>query len=272
MSLSIHSTAVVHPDAQLADGVIVGPYCIIGAHVRLDTGVKLHSHVVIDGYVKIGERTEIFPFVTIGLPPQNRNYQGESSVVEIGHDTILREHVTVHAGTEKGGMRTTIGNHCFIMVGSHIAHDCHIGHYVTMANNATLAGHVVLGDYCIIGGLAAIHQFVRIGPYAMIGGTAGVKNDIIPFGTVTAIAGKLSGLNIIGMKRRGVARDDIHALRASFRLLASEDNLRLEEKIQIIKEKYAYSSAVKELITFIDVDSQRPLCLPSNIWEFEQES
>ena len=265
----IHPTALIAEGAKLAEGVSVGAYSVIGPHVILKENVKIHSHVVIEGYTTIGARTEVFPFAAIGLAPQNAYYKGEPSVLEIGEGCILREHVTIHPGTETGGMQTTVGNNCFIMVGSHIGHDCHVGNFVIMANNATLGGHVIVGDYTNIGGLAAIHQHVRIGAYAMISGTAGVSEDVIPFGTVVAIKAKLGGLNIIGMKRRGFERQDIHDLRNAYNLLAKNQVGTLEERLQKIRHLYGGCRTVKELLAFIEQDPKKPLCLPAEGWEFE---
>ena len=222
MPVQIHPTAIVADGAKLADGVCIGAYSLIGPHVILKEKVKIHPHVVVDGYTTIGTKTEVFPFAAIGLAPQNAHYKGEPSTLEIGEGCIIREHVTIHPGTEKGRMTTTVGNNCYIMVGAHIGHDCQLGNSVIMANNATLGGHVFVGDYANIGGLAAVHQYVRIGSYAMISGTAGVSEDVIPFGTVVAMRGKLGGLNIIGMKRRGFERQDIHELRSAYKLLVKD--------------------------------------------------
>jgi len=271
MTVTIHPTALIAEGAQFAKGVSIGAYSLIGPHVVLSENVKIHSHVVIEGHTSIGSGTEVFPFAVIGTAPQNRHYKGEPSTIEIGEGCVIREHVTIHPGTKDGGMKTTVGNFCNIMIGSHIAHDCHVGHYVTMANNATIGGHVTIGDYATIGGLAAIHQFVRIGPYAMISGTAGVNEDIMPFGTVMAMRGRLGGLNIIGMKRRGFERQDIHDLRNAFKLLAKDQSGTLETRLQKIQELYGHSQTVKELLEFIEKDPKKPLCLPTEAWEFDSD-
>jgi UDP-N-acetylglucosamine acyltransferase len=269
MSIQIHPTAIVAKEAQLQEGVTIGAYSIIGPHVTLKENVKIHSHVIIEGHTTIGASTEIFPYAVIGFAPQNVNYKGEPSVIEIGENCVIREHVTIHLGTEKGGMKTTMGDGCYIMVASHIGHDCHIGNFVRMANNATLGGHVTVGDYANIGGLAAVHQFVRIGAYAMISGTAGVSEDIMPFGAVMAMKAKLGGLNIIGMKRRGFERQDIHDLRHAYKLLAKDQTGTLEERLRKIRALYGASPTVAELLAFIEADPKRPLCLPTEDWEFE---
>ncbi len=269
MSIHIHPTAIVADGAKLAKGVSVGAYSLIGPHVTLKENVQIHSHVVIEGHTIIGAKTEVFPFAVLGMPPQSAHYKQEPSLIEIGESCMIREHVTIHPGTAKGGMKTTVGNNCYIMVGVHIGHDCRVGHFVTMANNATLGGHVTVGDYATIGGLAAIHQFVRIGSYAMISGTAGVNEDVIPFGTVMAMRGKLGGLNIIGMKRRGFERQDIHDLRNAYNLLAKDQVGTFGERVNKIRALYGNCRTIRELLTFIAEGPERPLCLPSERWEFE---
>ena len=212
-------TMVVVDQARdhIGDKVSVGPYSIVGPEVELDDGVELMSHVVVDGRTSIGANTRIFPFASIGLPPQDLKYNGEPSRLTIGCDNIIREHVTMNPGTEGGGMETNIGNNCLFMIGAHVAHDCQIGDHVILVNNATLAGHVTIQEWAIIGGLAAVHQFVRIGKHAMVGGKTGVAEDVIPYGSVIGNRARLSGLNIIGLKRRDFSRDDIHNLRKAYR-------------------------------------------------------
>lgn len=269
MSSQIHPTALIAEGAQLAPGVCVGAYAVIGPNVILKSNVKVYSHAVIDGYTTIGARSEVFPFAVLGLAPQSIHYKGEPTTLDIGEDCIIREHATIHRGTVKGGMRTTVGNNCYIMIGAHIGHDCHVGNFVTMANNATLGGHVTVGNYTNIGGLAAIHQFVRIGAYAMISGTAGVSEDVMPFGTVIAMRAKLGGLNLIGMKRHGFGREDIHGLRNAYKLLAKDQAGTLEERLNKIRAFYGNHRAVMDLLSFIEQDPKRPLCLPAEGWEFE---
>jgi UDP-N-acetylglucosamine acyltransferase len=271
MSKYIHPTALVAEGAQLGQDVSVGAYAIIGPDVILENSAKIHSHVVIEGHTTVGAHTQVFPFSVLGLAPQSTHYKGEPTRLTIGENCIIREHVTIHRGTVKGGMETTVGANCYIMIGAHIGHDCHVGNFVTMANNATLGGHVTVGDYTTIGGLAAIHQFVRIGPYAMISGTAGVNEDVIPFGTIMAIRAKLGGLNLIGMKRHGFGREEIHALRNAYKLLAKDQQGTLEERLNKIKAFYGSSKSVKSLLGFIEQDPKKPLCLPAEDWEFDTD-
>jgi len=269
MSSQIHPTALIAESAQLARGVCVGAYAVIGPNVILKNNVNIHSHVVIEGHTTIGAHSEVFPFAVLGFAPQSVHYQGEPTSLDIGENCIIREHATIHRGTVKGGSKTTVGKNCYIMIGAHIGHDCHVGNFVTMANNATLGGHVKVGDYTNIGGLAAIHQFVRIGAYAMISGTAGVSEDVMPFGTVIAIKAKLGGLNLIGMKRHGFGRDDIHGLRNAYKLLAKDQQGTLEERLNQIKAFYGHVKAVIDLLAFIEEDPKRPLCLPAEGWGFD---
>ncbi|OJW53454.1 MAG: acyl-[acyl-carrier-protein]--UDP-N-acetylglucosamine O-acyltransferase [Alphaproteobacteria bacterium 41-28] len=271
MPIQIHPTAIVAEGAMLAEGVSIGAYSLIGPHVILKENVKIHSHVVIEEYTTIGARTEVFPFAALGFAPQNIHYKQEPSTLEIGEACTIREHVTIHPGTKEGGMKTILGRNCYIMIGAHIGHDCLIGNFVTMANNATLGGHVTVGDHVFIGGLAAIHQRVRIGASAMISGTAGVNEDVIPFGTVMAMRGKLGGLNIIGMKRRGFERQDMHNLRNAYKLLAKDQAGTFEERLQKIKSMYGTCQPVEDLLAFIAEAPERPLCLPTETWEFEME-
>jgi UDP-N-acetylglucosamine acyltransferase len=257
----IHPTAIVAPQAELADDAVVGPYCVVGEHVHLAAGVDLHAHVVVDGYTTIGERTRIFPFASIGLEPQDLKYQGEPSRLSIGNENTIREHVTINPGTTGGGMVTRIGDHCLLMVGVHIAHDCQVGNHVIMANNSVLAGHIAIDDYAFFGGLCAVHQFVRIGKHAMIGGMTGVENDVIPYATVTGNRAHLSGLNLVGLKRRGFSREDIHALRNAYRLLFAPEGTMIERLEEVVAQ-FQNVAPVMEIVDFIRADSSRAMCQP----------
>jgi UDP-N-acetylglucosamine acyltransferase len=257
----IHPTAIVAPGAHLADDVEIGPYCVIGENVELAAGVSLKSHVVIDGRTTIGERTRIFPFASIGHEPQDLKYRGEPSSLEIGHDNTIRENVTINPGTEGGGLVTRVGNHCLLMVGAHVAHDCQIGDHVILVNNATLSGHVVMEDHAILGGLSAVHQFVRIGRHAMIGGMSGVERDVIPYGMVMGDRARLNGVNIIGMQRRGFSRDDINGLRSAYQCLFG-DTGTLSERVDEVAKRFGGVGPVDELVAFIRADSSRAICQP----------
>jgi UDP-N-acetylglucosamine acyltransferase len=257
----IHPTAIIEPGAQLAETAAIGPYCHIGSEVELGAGVTLHGHVVVAGRTSVGAATRIFPFASIGHEPQDLKYAGERSRLVIGRNNIIREHVTMNPGTAAGGMETRIGDGCLFMVGVHIAHDCKIGNNVVMANNATIGGHVVVSDNAVLGGLSAVHQFVRIGQHAMIGGMSGVERDVIPYGSVMGDRARLSGLNIIGMQRRGFARDEIQALRSAFQALFGELGT-LSQRVDDIAERYREVRPVQDIVDFIRADSSRALCQP----------
>jgi UDP-N-acetylglucosamine acyltransferase len=257
----VHPTAIIAPGARLADDVVVGPYCVIGEHVVLGPGVSLKAHVVIDGRTTIGEGTRIFPFASIGFETQDLKYKGEPSSLVIGRNNTIREHVTMNPGTEGGGMVTRIGDDCLFMVGAHVAHDCQIGNHVILVNNATLGGHVIIEDYAILGGLSAVHQFVRIGRHAMIGGMSGVERDVIPYGQVIGDRARLTGVNLIGMQRRGFSREDIQGLRAAYQFLFSTDGT-FSDRVADAAERFAGIGPVADIIAFIRADSSRAICQP----------
>ncbi len=257
----IHPTAVIADGARLGADVSIGPFCCVGADVELGDGVQLFSHVVVDGRTRVGAGTRIFPFASIGHIPQDLKYNGEPSELVIGSHNVIREHVTMNPGTAGGGMITRVGDHCLFMVGAHVAHDSQIGDHVILANNATLAGHVQVGEWAILGGLSAVHQFARIGKHAMVGGMSGVENDVIPYGSVTGNRARLSGLNIIGLKRRGFSRDVIHALRNAYRLLFAQEGT-MAERIDDVAQMFADNEPVMEIVDFIRADSSRAICHP----------
>ena len=259
----IHPTAIVEPGASIGADVAIGPYCCVGADVKLGARVQLHSHIVVAGRTEIGEDTRVFPFASIGHPPQDLKYKGEPSTLVIGRDNVIREHVTMNPGTEGGGMVTRIGDGCLFMVGSHVAHDCNIGDHVIMANNATLGGHVEIGDFAILGGLSAVHQFVRIGRHAMIGGMSGVEQDVIPYGSVMGDRARLSGLNIVGLKRRGFSRENIHALRTAYRLLFAQEGA-FAERLDDVVEMFESNETVMEIVSFMRAASSRGVCQPKS--------
>ena len=200
---AIHQSAVVDPSARLGEGVSIGPFCTVGPHVELGEGCELISHAVVAGHTIIGPRTRIFPFASVGHAPQDMRYKGEPTTLTIGHDCVIREGVTINPGTAAGTGKTIIGDRCFFLAQSHVAHDCRVGSNVVLTNNVMLAGHCKIGDFAIIGGGAGIHQYVRVGPHAFIGGLSGVENDVIPYGMVLGNRAYLHGLNIIGLRRRG---------------------------------------------------------------------
>ena len=258
----IHPTAVVESTAKLGPDVEIGPYSVVGPEVTLGAGCRLHSHVVVTGRTLLGEGCEIFPFASIGHIPQDKKYKGETSVLEIGAHTVIREHVTMNPGTEGGGGKTRVGSHGLYMVGAHVAHDCIIGDHVILANNATVAGHCTVGDHAILGGLSAVHQFVRIGEHAFVGGMTGVENDVIPFGVAVGDRARLSGLNIVGLKRRGFSREQIHSLRNAYRLLFSSEGT-LMERLADVEKLFAGDAGVGKIVEFIRSGKDRSLCVPA---------
>ena len=263
MAQSIHPTAIVEDGAQLGEGVSIGPYCLVGSEVELGDGATLEGHTIVVGRTKLGANVHVFPFASVGHRPQDLKYAGEPSELVIGAGTVIREHATLNPGTASGDMQTSVGDNCMIMVGSHVAHDCRIGNNVILVNNATLGGHVVIEDHVIVGGMSAIHQFVRVGAHAMIGGMTGVENDVIPYGSVMGNRAYLSGLNIVGLKRRGFSRDDIHQLRNAYRLLFAVEGT-MQERLADVSELFHDSDVVMEIINFINADSTRAICQPKS--------
>jgi UDP-N-acetylglucosamine acyltransferase len=259
---NIHPTAVVEDGAVLGENVVIGPYSMVGPNVRLGDGVILQSHVVVAGNTSIGAGTRVYPFASIGLPPQDLKYRGERTRLEIGCNNIIREQVTMHPGTIHGKRVTRVGNDCMFMVAAHVAHDCVVGDHVVMVNCATLGGHVHVGDWAMIGGLSAAHQFTRIGRHAMIGGMSGVETDVIPFGSVTGNRARLQGLNIIGMKRRDFSRERIHALRHAYRLLFAQEGT-MAERLEDVVDLFHDDENVMEIVNFIRAESSRGICQPA---------
>jgi UDP-N-acetylglucosamine acyltransferase len=262
VSTDIHPTALVENGAQLGEGVTVGPFCHVGSHVSLGDHTRLESHAVIAGRTTIGAGCHIFPFASIGHRPQDLKYHGEESTLEIGANTTMREYVTVQPGTEHGGMITKVGEHCLLMASSHVAHDCHVGDHVILGNNVMIAGHCQIEDHVIVSGGSGAHQYVRIGEHAFIGGMSGVENDVIPYGMVIGNRGALSGLNIVGLRRRGFDRDEIHTIRQAYRLLFSDEGT-LAERVEDVATMFPTSPGVQRVIGFIRARADRALCLPS---------
>lgn len=261
MSARIHPSAVVEDGARLGDGVVVGPFSVIGPEVVLGDGVEIVSHASIVGRTEIGAGSKVYPFASIGHVPQDLKYRGEPSRVVIGRNTVIREQVTINPGTEGGGMVTSIGDHCLIMVGAHVAHDCRVGDHVILVNNATLAGHVTVGDYAILGGLSAVHQWVRIGHHAFLGGLSGLENDLIPYGSAIGDRARLGGLNIVGLRRRGFERESIHRLRAAYRMLFSDEGTLLE-RVSDVATMFAAEPLVMDVVDFIRTGGDRAVCMP----------
>jgi UDP-N-acetylglucosamine acyltransferase len=260
---NIHATAVVDPRAKLGTGVEIGPFCLIGPDVELGDGVIVHSHAVITGRTMLGADCRVYPFASIGQTPQDVKYHGEPSTLVIGAKTTIREHVTINPGTEGGHMATKVGSGCLLMIAAHVAHDCELGHHVTLVNGATLGGHVTIGEGAIIGGLSAVHQFVRIGAYAFVGGMSGIAADVIPFGMAIGNRANLCGLNVVGLKRKGFPREQIHELRQAYRMLFSSEGT-LKERLDDVESMFAANPLAKQIIDFIKTQSDRSFCVPNN--------
>jgi UDP-N-acetylglucosamine acyltransferase len=254
----IDSTARIADGAAIADDVEIGPYCIVGAGVTLHAGVQLVSHVNVTGVTTIGERTKVYPFASLGTPPQSLKYRGGATRLVIGTQCDIREHVTVNTGTEDDHGVTEIGDRCFLMVGTHVGHDCKVGNDVIIANNVLLAGHVSIGDFVVFGGGAAVRQFVRIGDGAMIVGLSGVRADVIPWGLAYGPLADLNGLNVVGLRRRGHAKTDIHALRQAYEaLFFGEGTFR--ERLDRVAAAPSGSALVANMIAFIRGGGSHPL-------------
>lgn len=257
----VHPTSIVESGAVLGEGVTIGPYSIVGPEVVLGDGVELVSHVVVAGRTTIGARTRIFPFASIGQQPQDLKYKGEPSTLTVGTDCLIREGVTMNPGTEGGGMVTSIGDRCAFLANSHVGHDCRVGNSVIFSNNVMLAGHCTVGDFAIVGGGAAVIQFARVGAHSFLGGMSGLENDLIPYGMALGNRAHLSGLNIVGLQRRGFQRDQIHNLRRAYRLLFAAEGT-LMERVEDVAQTYADQPIVQEIVSFIRAGGKRSLCTP----------
>jgi UDP-N-acetylglucosamine acyltransferase len=263
MTPDIHPTAVIEDGAVLGAGVKVGPYCVVGPQVTLGDGVQLLSHVVVTGITSVGPGCTIYPFASIGHRPQDLKYRGEPSTLEIGANTTIREHVTINPGTAGGGMLTKIGNDCWIMIGVHIGHDCIIGNGVVLSNNVTFAGHCRVGDYVVMSGYSGTTQYVNIGAHAFVGGLSKVERHLIPYGAAVGNPAELSGLNLVGLKRRGFDREAIHNLRTAYRMIfASEGTLR--ERVEDAAAIFPDDVLVQDVVRFIAEAKDEPLTLPAS--------
>ena len=252
----IHSTAIISNKAKIHKNVKIGPFCIVEDNVEIHEGTELISNVHIGGNTSIGLKNVFFPFSTIGLIPQDKKFKGEESELIIGNNNTFREHVTINPGTKDGGMKTIVENNCLIMIGSHIAHDCIISSNVVLVNNVMLGGHVSVDECAIIGGNSAIHQFVNIGKYAMIGGMSGVETNIIPYGLYTGIRSNLRGLNLIGLKRKGLDKKIIQNILSTFKKIFDTKN-NLVYNISRLSEQEKNITEVIDIIDFINLNLKR---------------
>jgi UDP-N-acetylglucosamine acyltransferase len=258
MATEIHATAIVDKEASLDEDVSIGPFCIIGSGARISRGTRLISNVIIEGKTEIGEGCTIYPFSSIGLPPQDIKYKGEETGVRIGSNNTIREYVTIHRASVGGQGITTIGNSNFLLAYVHVAHDCRIGNNVVLVNLATLAGHVVVEDYAYVGGIVAVHQFTRIGAYAMVGGFSGIGQDIPPYTMASGPRAKLFGLNTVGLKRHGFSDTTIAELKKAYKILFREKRT-LKDAIKKVQAELPYTDEIKHLIGFIE-KNKRGIC------------
>ena len=256
----IHPTALIDETAVIADTVKIGPYCIIGPKVTIADHCVLHAHVVIEGRTSIGENCEIFSFACLGKAPQHLRYEGEDTALIIGKNNIIREHVTMHLGTMLDKGQTIIGDNGMFMVSSHVAHDCVVGDNFILAQNAALGGHCVVGDNVYFGAYSAAHPFVRIGDSAIIGGLTAVVANVIPYGNVYGERGYLQGVNLIGMKRRGMSKDDIRLVKRAYDRIFTGDGI-FQDNVSAVSDDHGDIPAIKNIIDFIQNNSDRALCL-----------
>ncbi len=262
MPTRIHPTAIVEPGAQLGEGVEIGPFCFVSATAEIGDGSVLLSHASVHGRTRLGARCKLYPYAVVGSGPQVIGFSPDmESRLDIGDGCVFREYATAHTGMPKFGGLTRIGRDCYIMIGAHIAHDCTVGDAVVMANNVSLAGHIDVGDHVWFGGLAAVHQFTRIGRNAFIGGGAIVVEDVIPFASVVGNHARLSGLNVVGLKRRGFSNADMHAIRSAYRAVFEEGGL-FKDRVDKAAIDFADSPLAMEIIDFIRRGGNRPICKP----------
>ena len=256
---TIHPTAIIDAAAQLGSGVTIGAYSVVGPHVTLGDGVKLHSHVVIDGYTTVGAGCEVWPFAVLGATPQHTRYDGESSELHIGANCVIREHVTMHPGTAIGAMQTFVGNNGLFFAGAHVAHDCVVGDHVIFANNAALGGHVEIGDHVMLGGFAAVQQWCRVGAHAMVGAHSLVDADVMPFTIAAGNRATLSGINVIGLERRGFSPEIIAGLRDLFRNLIRGNGL-FATRLAAVQERFSGTAEYDAVFEFIKTAGRNGVC------------
>ncbi len=251
----IHPTAIVNPEAQIGSEVLIGPYCRIGDRVRIGSGCRFDSHVIVEGPTTIGENNHFFPFGTIGLQPQDLKFQGEDTFLTIGSHNVFREYVNIHRGTQGGGGHTVIGNHNFLMVYAHVAHDCHLGDHIIMANAATLAGHVTIEDHATVGAFSGVHQFCRVGTHGYVGGYSVITKDVLPYSkTVSERNTRALGVNTIGLERKGFTAAQIQNIKEAFRLLL-QSKLNTTQAVEAIQAGI-HAPEVQTLLDFIKTSSR----------------
>ncbi|MEO0542547.1 MAG: acyl-ACP--UDP-N-acetylglucosamine O-acyltransferase [Pseudomonadota bacterium] len=259
----VHPSAIVEEGAQLGVGVQIGPFCHVGPQVVLGDGVELMAHVVISGRTELGARSRVYPHAVLGGDPQHIGYKGEDTGLLIGSGTVIREGVTMNRGMPDARVDTRVGDNCMFLAYSHVAHDCLVGNNVLFANNVMIGGHCTIGDRVIMGGGSALHQFCRVGHHAFIGGMAGVEFDVIPYGMALGGRAHLGGLNIIGMKRSGLPRSEIHALRHGVKkLFTTGGGNTLRDNASDILKDAETTEGLKDIAQFILSDSKRKFITP----------
>jgi len=250
VSTEIHPTAIIAPGAKMGERCRIGPYAQIGEHVQLGDDSQVGSLVLIEGWTQIGSGCQIFSHAILGTPPQHSKYKGEETYLKIGKENIIREFVTIHRATAEGTGATVLGDSNFIMAYCHIAHDCKLGSYITMANGASLAGHVLIGDYANLGALAGIHQFVRIGSYTMVGAFSGIGQDVPPYMMVSGIRPKPYGINVVGLRRHNFSPETLKALKQAYRILF-ELQLNTSQALEKIEAEVEPLPEIQHLLDFI---------------------
>jgi UDP-N-acetylglucosamine acyltransferase len=258
--LAIDPSAKIAPGAVIGENVEIGPYCVIGPNVAVGDGCKLIAHVHLAGHTTVGPGSTIYPFASLGTPPQSVHYRGGPTKLTVGARCQIREGVTLNTGTEAGGGITSVGDECFLMTGSHVGHDCHVANNVTFANNAVLGGHCEVGAYTFLGGHCAAHQYTRIGESVMIAGYTALSDDVIPFGFVLHPIGRLVGLNIVGMRRRGIAKDAIRAVQKAYAMLFEGEGT-FAPRIDRAEAELGHVPEVAKIIAFLRSEHRRPIML-----------
>lgn len=259
MGTVIHPTAVIEPGATLGENVSIGAFSMVGHNVTLGDNVTLHNHVNIAGHTMIGAGTEVFPFASLGCAPQHTRYAGEDSILQIGAHNIIREHVTMHPGTAIDKMKTVVGDHGYFMASTHVAHDCVVGDHAIFANNATIGGHVEIGSHVMLGGFASVQQWCRVGDHAMVGSQTAVDKDVIPYAMAVGNRAVLTGINVIGLSRRGFSQEQIDQIRAVFHALFKGEGL-FNERRKAVTETHGDNADIALLLAFIEAAGKNGIC------------
>ena len=259
MTVSIHKTAIIDPSADIGADVEIGPYCIVGPHAVIGDRVRLRSHVVVEGRTTLGADCDVYPFAALGLAPQHTCYEGEPSTLEIGSHCVIREHVTMHPGTAIDAMRTVVGDHGLFLVASHVAHDCVVGDHAIFANNASLGGHAKIGSHVMMGGFATVQQWCRVGDHAMVASQTAVDSDVIPFGIAVGNRACLTGINVIGLGRRGFSEDSITTLRSLYRDLFRGPGV-FNDRLVAARASFAGSEEAAQVFAFLEDAGRNGVC------------